>query len=120
VTVAGWGLLSDGGKTPDSLREVDLEVIWMKECREDFKYNKQDISSRMLCTFRDKNRDACQGDSGGPLTRFNDTRNRYEQVGVVSWGIGCASPKYPGVFVKLSHYLVWILERTKDSTFCSG
>jgi len=119
VTVSGWGLLSDGGKAARKLQEVDLEIIWMKECREDFHYKKTWISSKMMCTFK-QNQDACQGDSGGPLIRVNPTTGRYEQVGVVSWGIGCASPKYPGVFVKLSHYLTWILKKTSKSTFCSS
>jgi len=124
VTVSGWGLLEDGGKQAHKLMEVDLEVIWMRECREGFKYNPSWITSRMMCTFAKGDdgevQDACQGDSGGPLVRLNQTRGRYEQVGVVSWGIGCASPKYPGVFVKLSHFLLWVLKKTKKSTFCSG
>lgn len=122
VTVSGWGLLSDGGKTPSKLQEVDLKVIWMKECREDFKYRKDMITSRMMCTYRlgSENQDACQGDSGGPLVRFSEERGRYEQVGVVSWGIGCASPEYPGIFVKLSHYLQWMMKKAGKSTFCSG
>jgi len=118
VTVSGWGLLSDGGNAAKKLREVDLKIIWMKQCRENFHYKKSWISSKMMCTFKE-DADACQGDSGGPLVRVNPTSGRYEQVGVVSWGIGCASPKYPGVFVKLSHYLSWILKKTSKSTFCS-
>jgi len=124
VTVSGWGLLEDGGDQAHKLMEVDLEVIWMRQCREGFKYNPSWITSRMMCTFAKGDdgevQDACQGDSGGPLVRLNETRGRYEQVGVVSWGIGCASPKYPGVFVKLSHFLLWVLKKTKKSTFCSG
>ena len=51
VTVSGWGLLEDGGKQAHKLMEVDLEVIWMRECREGFKYNPSWITSRMMCTF---------------------------------------------------------------------
>jgi len=120
VKVAGWGLLEDGGKAATKLREVDLTLIWMDQCRNDFKYSANMITHKMICTFAE-GKDACQGDSGGPLIHFNEERNAYEQIGVVSWGIGCASPKYPGVFVKLSHFLHWILKQTvRTTTFCDG
>ena len=120
MTVSGWGLLNDGGNAAKKLQEVDLEVkntwsnlmqimwnhhaqiIWMKECREDFHYKKNWITSKMMCTFkwvspqtlpylhsleknnffsvRRQNSDACQGDSGGPLVRVNPTSGKYEQV----------------------------------------
>lgn len=108
VTVAGWGLLEDGGRAATRLQEVNLEVtallgsliqrsssllckaqliqsqfwqiLWMNQCREDFKYQRWWITSRMLCTYR-PDQDACQGDSGGPLVRLNAESGRYEQVG---------------------------------------
>ena len=70
MTVSGWGLLNDGGNAAKKLQEVDLEVkntwsnlmqimwyhhaqiIWMKECREDFHYKKNWITSKMMCTFK--------------------------------------------------------------------
>jgi len=33
-----------------------------------------------------------QGDSGGPILDMN----KKKQVGVFSWGFGCADPVYPG------------------------
>ena len=76
----------------------------MQSCRNDYGYDPSWITSRMMCTFR-KDQDACQGDSGGPLIWKNKKRDRYELVGVVSWGLGCAERKYPGVFAKLAYYL---------------
>jgi len=43
-----------------------------------------------------------QGDSGGPMTCGG------VHCGVVSWGIGCGSPGYPGVYAETAQYVDWI------------
>lgn len=50
------------------------------------------ISSNMICA-RDAGEDSCQGDSGGPLVV--KTGDGHRQVGVVSWGYGCAHESFP-------------------------
>ena len=47
--------------------------------------------------------DSCQGDSGGPLFLLPLDGNVTEarQIGIVSWGRGCAISAFPGMFHSL-------------------
>lgn len=61
----------------------------------------------MICAgLTQGGKDACQGDSGGPLV-VNSV-----QVGVVSWGIGCAQAGYPGVYASVPNLRSWISSTT--------
>lgn len=60
-----------------------------------------------------------QGDSGGPL-QCRSKGGPWIQAGITSWGVGCAKPSYPGVYIRVSDYLDWIykhLERNYWSRF---
>jgi secreted trypsin-like serine protease len=60
----------------------------------------------MICAGKER-MDSCQGDSGGPLFLVNHGFPS-TQVGIVSWGIGCGTDGYPGVYTQTSFYVDWI------------
>lgn len=44
-----------------------------------------------------------QGDSGGPMVTAGDSQaSHMVQIGVVSWGYGCAAAGYPGVYARVN------------------
>ena len=47
-----------------------------------------------------------QGDSGGPLV--HQSNGHMEQVGIVSWGIGCGKEDFPGVYTRVTEIRDWI------------
>ena len=116
VTVMGWGVTSENGDLSDVLLEVDVNVISNNECDAAEGnidgyydgYNGQ-ITNNMLCAREvGGGEDACQGDSGGPLVVKDGSASRDVQVGVVSWGVGCAHRKFPGVYSRISSAYDWI------------
>lgn len=104
--VIGWGAIRQGGPSSPKLLEVDVPLMSNADCNRDYVGQ---ITDSMLCAGYDAGgKDSCQGDSGGPL--FITSGSSYVQVGVVSWGSGCAQPGNPGVYARVSHLHDWISE----------
>ncbi|XP_071439418.1 trypsin-1-like [Hetaerina americana] len=117
-TVSGWGRIGETAPVSNHLQEVEVPIFSNKDCRAESAYGANRITDNMLCAgYRNGAMDSCQGDSGGPLQVLND--GVYEIVGVVSWGEGCARPKYPGVYTRVNRYLTWIHKRTNGSCYCT-
>ncbi|XP_046967009.1 plasminogen-like [Vanessa cardui] len=113
-TVVGWGRLGVGKSSSKVLMKVSLRILNDEDCMNS-KLSTH-LKPTMMCAFS-KGKDGCQGDSGGPLVVFEGV-GRYVQAGVVSWGIGCADPRYPGVYTKVSNYIDWIKRHTADGITC--
>ena len=56
--------------------------------------------------YSEGGKDTCQADSGGPLMALYD--GEIAQVGITSWGIGCAQPSLYGVYTRLANFKGWI------------
>jgi secreted trypsin-like serine protease len=105
---SGWGTLTSGGSCcPDILRYVSLNVTTNTFC--DAAYPRNTITADMICASDNgggNDRDSCQGDSGGPLTT-KEADGTFRVIGIVSWGIGCASG-YPGVYCRAGYFNDWV------------
>ncbi|XP_046450095.1 trypsin-1-like [Daphnia pulex] len=114
LTVSGWGTTSLGGVISDQLRSVDIPVVDDAACNYAYGGSTQnpDVFPSMICAgdMSAGGIDSCQGDSGGPLFLLPLDGNVTEarQIGVVSWGRGCAISAFPGVYTQVSYFLDWI------------
>uniref|UniRef100_A0A182LYV2 Vitamin K-dependent protein C n=1 Tax=Anopheles culicifacies TaxID=139723 RepID=A0A182LYV2_9DIPT len=99
--VTGWGKLGDG-TFPMRLQEVHVPILANEECHNQTQYFRFQINDRMMCAgIPEGGKDSCQGDSGGPMHVFDAEANRFVIAGVVSWGFGCAQPRFPGIYARV-------------------
>jgi len=99
LVVIGWGAISEGGSTSQTLLKVTVPFVTDAACKA--AYGQNEILPGMICAGTG-GRDSCQGDSGGPI------HHGAAVTGVVSWGIGCARPGYPGVYSSVGFFRDWI------------
>ena len=103
-TVAGWGAASEGGGQQRYLLKATVPFVDDATCNSASMYNGEVIASDEICAgYTQGGVDTCQGDSGGPMFR-RDADNAWIQVGIVSWGDGCARPNKPGVYSQVSTF----------------
>ncbi|WP_330177887.1 serine protease [Streptomyces sp. NBC_01498] len=101
-TVAGWGSATEGGAQQRYLLKANVPFVSDASCNSS--YGGQIIAGEEICAgYAAGGTDTCQGDSGGPMFRRDNT-NAWIQVGIVSWGNGCARPNYPGVYTEVSTF----------------
>jgi trypsin len=87
------------GTVSDALRTVTVAAMAHDECSADNNGLVPGLAVMedvvLSCAgLEEGGKDACQGDSGGPLLELRDGES--VQVGITSWGNGCAEPNSPG------------------------
>ncbi len=90
----GWGRLSEGGSLTNRLQEVNVPTVALSDCPY------ASIDERQVCADTG-GRGSCQGDSGGALLQLQP--EGHVQIGIVSFGRGCARPDSPGVYTNVAH-----------------
>ncbi|OWU99619.1 trypsin [Micromonospora wenchangensis] len=101
-TVAGWGAAREGGAQQRYLLKATVPFVSDASCSSS--YPGELIPAEEICAgYASGGTDTCQGDSGGPMFR-RDAANAWIQVGIVSWGDGCARPNAPGVYTQVSTF----------------
>jgi len=121
VLTAGWGNTENeppGTPTwPDRVRKAEVPIQSDADCASVYSGF---VAPDMICAgFEIGGADSCQGDSGGPLMiAYGD--GTYLQLGVVSWGNGCADPGYFGVYSLVIPYTCWIAETMGNGTLGYG
>merc|ERR1719430_3066988 len=115
AVVSGWGTTSSGGRTSDVLKETRQTILTntAAECVQGAggPGATASVPETKLCAYK-QGTDSCQGDSGGPLVVMED--GRWTVVGVVSYGFGCATSGFAGVYARVTNYMNWIQSNIAD------
>jgi len=109
LTTMGFGSTVYQGPGSHELQHTTVNALSQSDCQQMYR-SYSIMEDVMLCAMIDGGgQDACVGDSGGPLITADGV-----QVGIVSWGVGCASADHPGVYTRISGVKDWI-----DDTLCT-
>jgi len=109
TTAVGWGKTDQyANDLPDKLREVNMPIVSHSQCEDGYAPEGESIhkTAELCAGYPYGGKDSCQGDSGGPLVV--NKNGQFHQVGVVSWGVGCAEPGYYGVYSHVPNLTSWI------------
>ena len=119
LTIAGFGATDkDGSDLSDTLRHATVGYVTPATCDLADGYIaglyysfRGFLTPSMMCAWS-ATADACLGDSGGGLLIDGGRADGGNdvQVGVVSFGVGCNSPDFPGLYSRVSDQIGWIDE----------
>lgn len=96
------------------LNKTTVPIVDSSACGKRYagRYPAMALANDRICAGGGKS-DSCQGDSGSPLLvtqpDANVRRNGHRyQVGIVSWGHGCAERGWPGIYTSIAAHVSWL------------
>eukprot|EP00543_Licmophora_paradoxa_P004373 CAMPEP_0202441804 /NCGR_PEP_ID=MMETSP1360-20130828/1314_1 /ASSEMBLY_ACC=CAM_ASM_000848 /TAXON_ID=515479 /ORGANISM="Licmophora paradoxa, Strain CCMP2313" /LENGTH=573 /DNA_ID=CAMNT_0049056955 /DNA_START=51 /DNA_END=1772 /DNA_ORIENTATION=+ len=107
VKIFGMGSLQEGGQFSNTLQDATVGVIDFNTCNSPNSYNGTIVDAVMICAgVATGSPDSCLGDSGSALIVETIPGNPAGdvQVGITSFGNGCARPGFPGGYTRISAY----------------
>lgn len=114
---SGWGkdVFGKEGKYQVILKKVDLPIVPKKQCESALRKTRLgpyfSLHKSFVCAGGESGKDTCKGDGGSPLVcPVPNTNNKYAQIGIVAWGIGCGENGTPGVYADVASVRNWIDE----------
>ncbi|OCT61930.1 hypothetical protein XELAEV_18047963mg [Xenopus laevis] len=127
--VTGWGNIGSAVNLPypQTLRQVMTPLINWTTCNQMYHVGTGISSSvplvptdQICAGYAAGQKDSCQGDSGGPLVCA--VQGVWYQLGIVSWGEGCAVANRPGVYTLVPTYWSWLssYNATTDNSYVSS
>ncbi|KZC12025.1 Serine proteinase stubble, partial [Dufourea novaeangliae] len=112
---SGWGTDKFGkeGQYQIILKKIELPIVLHDRCQSMLRETRLGkyfhLHESFICAGGEPGKDTCKGDGGSPLMcpSRNDP-SRYEQVGIVAWGIDCGENSAPGVYANVPYLRKWI------------
>lgn len=105
------------------LKKVSLPMVEKFSCQAQLRKTalgkRFDLHESFLCAGGAKDEDTCVGDGGGPLIcPISDSDDdRYQQIGITSWGLGCNAEGVPGVYANVAFFRDWIDKQMEEKNY---
>jgi len=111
AAIAGWGLTSAGGSTPDQLQwaitVVQSSTYCTQQANDDFGALFDSFDQTCAIDAPTDAAGTCQGDSGGPLVAAS-ADGGIVQIGITSWAQASCSTTVPDFFTRTDVLSAWI------------
>ncbi|KAH8393480.1 hypothetical protein KR200_002159, partial [Drosophila serrata] len=113
---SGWGQDAvEQNSFMNIMKKVDLPVVGSRTCEGQMKRLKGSafqLDESLICAGGEEGKDSCSGDGGSPLAcPLDNDPERFEQAGIVNWGVGCGEADTPGVYTNAAKFRNWIDEQ---------